>query len=145
MSTLRLEKALVLFFGIIFGLSTVLCAAASAHSDPFFIHYQLIATQPLGTGVCGKMVLSLTNTFDTSARDIMISLPPNVRYQFGSNSHCQAGTLTAGQQCVLQENLFDPEGLSKTGKLTFIVSYTDAAGNRQTVTVKAVGIAEVEQ
>jgi hypothetical protein len=81
----------------------------------------------------------ITNVSDETLRDIMISLPQNSKFQFGTNSHSQAGSLPAGDNVVVRENLFDPEGISKTGFMTFIVEYTDASGNRQRVEVPAIG------
>lgn len=124
---------------ILFSIFLLTSALYAASSSPFFLHYDVICAQPLGTGLNGQILLSITNTSSETLRDIMISLPPTSKFQFGTNSHSQAGCLQIGENKVIQENLFDPEGISRSGSMVFIVEYTDALGNRQRAEASAIG------
>jgi hypothetical protein len=124
---------------ILFSIFLLTPTLFAASSQPFFLHFDVICAQPIGTGLNGELLLSITNVSDEMLRDIMISLPQNSKFQFGTNSHSQAGNLPAGDNVVVRENLFDPEGISQTGSMTFIMEYTDASGNRQRVEVPAIG------
>jgi hypothetical protein len=119
-----------------FSLTPTLFAASS---QPFFLHFDVICAQPIGTGLNGELLLSITNISDEALSDIMVSLPQNSKFQFGTNNHSQAGSIPAGGHVVVRENLFDPEGISLTGSMTFVLEYTDASGNRQCVEVPAIG------
>jgi hypothetical protein len=118
----------------------ILTTGLSASSpEPFSLHYNLAVPATLGTGVSGQVVLALINNSGNTIRDIIIRVPEPSKFLFGPNNHCQAGTLKPGEQVVIQEHLFDPEGISKTGTLRFIVDYADQDGNRGTVAITAVG------
>ena len=119
--------------------TTGLFAASPA---PFSLNYNLPLPASLGTGVSGPVTLALTNTSENTLRNIIIRVPEQAQFLMGRSNQCQAGSLNPGELTVIQEQLFDPEGLSKTGTLVFMVDYTDPSGNRRTVEVTALGNVE---
>jgi hypothetical protein len=119
---------------------TIACVATPA---PFTLNYNLLQPVALGPGVSGEMQLALTNTSEYPARDIIIRLPKNARFLLGPNNHLQAGTLNPGEQRVISEHFFDPQGISKSGALDFIIDYSGPNGQRQTAEIAAAGTMEV--
>jgi hypothetical protein len=130
---------LLLLFVFITGVSM-----AAPSQAPFSLNYNLTQPVALGPGVSGEMLLALTNISDSIARDIIIRLPKDARFLFGPNNQCQAGTLGPGEQTVILEHLFDPQGISKNGSLDFIIDYTGPDGARHTAEISAVGTTEVD-
>lgn len=116
---------------------------SASSTEPFSLQYNLVVPATLGTGVSGQVVLALTNTSENTIRNIIIRVPEKSEFLLGRSNQCQAGALKPGEQIVIQEHLFDPEGISKTGTLLFIIDYTDQSGSRRTVEVKSLGNVEV--
>lgn len=134
-------KKQICFVFLLIALSYLIFNAGlfASSPEPFSLHYNLSLPATLGTGVSGQLVLALTNTSENTLRNIIIRVPDKSKFLFSSSNQCQAGALNPGELTVINEHLFDPDGISKTGTLLFLIDYTDPADNRRTVEVKALG------
>jgi hypothetical protein len=137
-------KAKPYLWGLIFCLVFITAQAQAIGPAPFRMHYEIMSQMQIGDGLSGEITLVLANTSEDVASDIVIRLPKGSPCLLGSRNMSQAGTLNPGKQTIVREEFFDPDGVSKSGSLEFLVEFTDAAGSRRTIKVVAAGIAEVD-
>ncbi|HEX3045495.1 MAG TPA: hypothetical protein VHY08_12120 [Bacillota bacterium] len=138
------QKSFIPLMGLmllfVFAFVTVACMATPS---PFSLNYSLELPVAVGTGSSGEMILALTNTAECAVRDIIIRLPKDAWFFFGPYNQYQAGTLKPGEQTVISQHFFDPQGIIKKGTLAFIIDYTTPDGIRRATEIAAVGNMEV--